>query len=105
MGPPVTTDLPPQTTHRSVENTELERCTSDNLSCGVAFLPGKQGADTEGDERLISANNREILQQEQAATKAQAAFRGYMVISFGVKNCNLSLRIQENLCTNLFCVI
>ncbi|XP_058187355.1 protein IQ-DOMAIN 31-like isoform X3 [Rhododendron vialii] len=64
--PYVISDLPPQTTYRSDENTELE------------FLPGNQGADTEGIVVSNSANNAEIIRQEQAATKAQAAVRGYL---------------------------
>ncbi|KAF7136272.1 hypothetical protein RHSIM_Rhsim08G0066800 [Rhododendron simsii] len=95
VGPPVPADLPPHTTRgASGENTQLEKCASGNVSCGVVLLPGKQGAGTGGDVRLISADNGEILRLERAATKAQAAFRGYMVISFGVENCNLSLRIH-----------
>ncbi|KAI8541617.1 hypothetical protein RHMOL_Rhmol08G0076000 [Rhododendron molle] len=79
VGPPVPADLPPHTTcGASGENTQLEKCASGNMSCGVALLPGKQGAETGGDVRLISADNGEILRLEQAATKAQAAFRGYM---------------------------
>lgn len=95
VGPPMPVDLPPQATRTtSGENTRLEKCASGNLSCGMVLLPGKQGAETGGDVRLISADNGEILRLEQAATKAQAAFRGYMVISFGVKECNFSLLIH-----------
>lgn len=78
--PYVISDLPPQTTYRSDENTELERGISANLSCDAVLLPGIQGTDTEGVMVLNSANNSEIIRQEQAATKAQAAVRGYLVI-------------------------
>ncbi|XP_057463695.1 protein IQ-DOMAIN 31-like isoform X2 [Actinidia eriantha] len=80
VDPPVSADLPPQTTYRSGRNTELGRGTSVNLSSGEILLSGTQGADAEGivGVGLTAANNDEIIQLELAATKAQAAFRGYL---------------------------
>ncbi|GFY83019.1 hypothetical protein Acr_02g0012590 [Actinidia rufa] len=80
VDPPVSADLPPQTTYRSGRNTELGRGTSVNLSSGEILFSGTQGADAEGivGVGLTAANNDEIIQLEQAATKAQAAFRGYL---------------------------
>ncbi|PSS33704.1 Protein IQ-DOMAIN like [Actinidia chinensis var. chinensis] len=80
VNPPVSADLPPQTTYRSDRNTELGRVTSANLSSGEVLFSGTQGADAEGTVGvgLTAANNDEIIQLEQAATKAQAAFRGYL---------------------------
>jgi hypothetical protein len=76
--PYVISDLPPQTTYRSDENTELERGISASLSFDAVSLPANQGADTEGVVVLNSANNAELIRQDQAATKAQAAVRGYL---------------------------
>ncbi|XP_059670308.1 protein IQ-DOMAIN 31-like [Cornus florida] len=56
--PPVISDLPPQTTDRGGENTQFDN-----------------GTTTMG---LNSENNAETARQEKAATKAQAAFRGYL---------------------------
>ncbi|KAL6994237.1 hypothetical protein U1Q18_012344 [Sarracenia purpurea var. burkii] len=78
VDPPVIAELPPHTTYRSGENTDLERGTNANLSCESVLLPGNQGADIEVGVGLTSATNIEIIQKEQAATKAQAAFRGYL---------------------------
>lgn len=80
--PYVISNLPPQTTYRSDENTELERGISASLSFDAVSLPANQGADTEGVVVLNSANNAELIRQDQAATKAQAAVRGYLVICF-----------------------
>ncbi|CAL5325805.1 unnamed protein product [Camellia sinensis] len=67
VDPPAIADLPSQTTGG---NTDLESGTNETF-----LLPRNQGSDTEDAVGLNSASNGEI---EQAATKAQAAFRGYL---------------------------
>lgn len=67
VDPPAIADLPSQTTGG---NTDLESSTNETF-----LLPRNQGSDTEDAVGLNSASNGEI---EQAATKAQAAFRGYL---------------------------
>ncbi|CAK9186125.1 unnamed protein product [Ilex paraguariensis] len=60
-------DLLCPNTDRSGENIEFEKGTTANVPCDAAvLLPGKQDADAE------------VMRQEQAATTAQAAFRGYL---------------------------
>ncbi|XP_017242135.1 protein IQ-DOMAIN 31 [Daucus carota subsp. sativus] len=44
----------------------------------VTLLSGVQGADDQGTMPLSSADTDELNRQHQAATKAQAAFRGYL---------------------------
>uniref|UniRef100_A0A5B7AVM4 DUF4005 domain-containing protein n=1 Tax=Davidia involucrata TaxID=16924 RepID=A0A5B7AVM4_DAVIN len=79
IDPPVISEFAPQITDRSGENAEFEKGTAANLAFdAVVSLPGKQGADIEATMGLNSAHNAEITRQEQAATKAQAAFRGYL---------------------------
>lgn len=48
----------------------------------AALLPGKQDVDA---KRTGTLDNAELLRQEQAAAKVQAAFRGYLVIFFCIK--------------------
>ncbi|KAI8019844.1 Protein IQ-DOMAIN 31 [Camellia lanceoleosa] len=67
VNPPAIADLPSQTTGG---NSDLESGTNETF-----LLPRNQGSDTEDAVGLNSARNGEI---EQAATKAQAAFRGYL---------------------------
>ncbi|KAA8548003.1 hypothetical protein F0562_004432 [Nyssa sinensis] len=77
--PTVISEFPPQTIGRSGENAEFKKGTAADLACdAVVSLPKKQGADIEATMGLNSALNAEITRQEQAATKAQAAFRGYL---------------------------
>lgn len=81
VNPPVISDQTRQTTSIRGEHNELERGTSANLPCGVdVVLPGTLGVD--GNVTMVSnpSNDAELTKLEQAATKAQAAFRGYLVI-------------------------
>ncbi|XP_059452844.1 protein IQ-DOMAIN 31-like isoform X2 [Corylus avellana] len=65
------------TSNRIEENSE--KGSSANLPHdAVVSLPGKQGAHTEGTMGLDSPGGAEVTAYEQAATKAQAAFRGYL---------------------------
>ncbi|KAM7508052.1 hypothetical protein LguiA_018505 [Lonicera macranthoides] len=79
VNPPVILDQTRQTTGIRGEHNELERGTSANLPCGVdVVLPGTLGVD--GNVTMVPnpANDAELTKLEQAATKAQAAFRGYL---------------------------
>lgn len=66
----------PLVTHPSEEHTELEKTSSVNLMNGTSEVARSTiGLNTENEDESI------IL--EQAASKAQAAVRGYLVIFFG----------------------
>ncbi|PIA62576.1 hypothetical protein AQUCO_00200526v1 [Aquilegia coerulea] len=55
------------------ENSELEQSNSE-----LVVAVGDQGADKQGTTTSDVANVQDRIRQEQAATKAQAAFRGYL---------------------------
>ncbi|KAK9277589.1 hypothetical protein L1049_007134 [Liquidambar formosana] len=55
-----------------------ERATTKLLNDGVILPPGKQGGDAQTITNLGSPNDPERIRHEQAAIKAQAAFRGYL---------------------------
>jgi hypothetical protein len=76
--PSVISDVALHTSNRIEENSE-KGVTVNLAHDAVVSIPGKQGACTEGTTGLDSADSAEIAKQEQAATKAQAAFRGYLV--------------------------
>lgn len=79
LDPPVVSVPAPHTTDRSGGNSVLERATTDNLPHDVVLLsPGSQDVDTKANVELGLPNNTDIIRLEQAATKAQAAFRGYL---------------------------
>ncbi|CBI22170.3 unnamed protein product, partial [Vitis vinifera] len=79
LDPPVVSVPAPHTTDRSGGNLVLERATTDNLPHDVVLLsPGSQDVDTKANVELGLPNNTDIIRLEQAATKAQAAFRGYL---------------------------
>lgn len=58
---------------RHEEELELESREAENV------LPGNQEIDTVGPVHQDAPLDPEILRQEEAVTKAQAAFRGYLV--------------------------
>lgn len=75
--PSVISDVVLHTTNRIEENTE-KGVSANFTHHAVLSLPGNQGTHTEGTMGLDSPNSAEVTRQEQAATIAQAAFRGYL---------------------------
>lgn len=61
---------------RHEEDLELENKEAENI------LPGNQEIDTIGPVHQDAPLDPEKMRQEEAATKAQAAFRGYLVCYF-----------------------
>lgn len=61
---------------RHEEDLELENKEAENI------LPGNQEIDTIGPVHQDAPLDPEKMRQEEAATKAQAAFRGYLVRYF-----------------------
>lgn len=86
--PSVVFDPTPQTTDKGRDQTEIERGVANLPSSEVTLLSGVQGADGQGTIVLNSADSDELNRQQQAATKVQAAFRGYLVIFYGIEYCN-----------------
>lgn len=76
--PSVVSDVALHTLNRIEEKSEIG-VTANLPHDAVVSMPAKQGAHTEGTMGLDSAGSAEITRQEQAATKAQAAFKGYLV--------------------------
>ncbi|KAK2972398.1 hypothetical protein RJ640_010835 [Escallonia rubra] len=70
-------DLPPQTTDIIAGKTEIDTAASSPCD-PVVLLPGLQGADGQGTTGLSPAKDAELTRKELAATKTQAAFRGYL---------------------------
>ncbi|KAK3030832.1 hypothetical protein RJ639_035761 [Escallonia herrerae] len=70
-------DLPLQTTDIIAGKTELDTAASSPCD-PVVLLPGLQGADGLGTTVLSPAKDAELTRKELAATKTQAAFRGYL---------------------------
>lgn len=94
VNPPLISAPVFHTTDRSGENSGLEKGTTGNLPHDAgASLPQSQAADTKGTMGLGSPNNAEMHREEQAATKVQAALRGYLVIFSCVKVIQFSLTI------------
>ena len=88
--PPVISNVALHTSNRIEENSE--KGSSANLPHdAVVPLPGKQGACTVGTMGLDSPGSAEVTACEQAATKAQAAFRGYLVMLYYMKHKEMSL--------------
>lgn len=87
VNPPVVLDPALQTTNTSGDNMEFENGVENLPSSKVTLLPGTQGGDGHGATILNSADSDELNRQQQAATKAQAAFRGYLVIFCVIKYC------------------
>ncbi|KAK6155115.1 hypothetical protein DH2020_009363 [Rehmannia glutinosa] len=80
-------DLPPNTTvisdsyqltERGVETLELEKGTSGSPCDTLALSPVNQCVDSQSNNVLIPVVDAEMERQEQAATKTQAVFRGYL---------------------------
>ncbi|XP_062151224.1 protein IQ-DOMAIN 31-like isoform X2 [Alnus glutinosa] len=77
VNPSVISNVALHTSNRIEENSE--KGLSANLPHdAVVSFPGKQGAHTKGTMGLDSPGSAEVTRHEQAATKAQAAFRGYL---------------------------
>lgn len=70
---------PCQLTERGAENLELEKGTSGSPSDTIAIAHVNQGVDSQSNNELVPVSDAEMRRQEQAATKAQAVFRGYLV--------------------------
>ncbi|XP_042024067.1 protein IQ-DOMAIN 31-like [Salvia splendens] len=70
--------IPDQLTERGVEKLELEKGTSASQcgAVGVAYVD--QGIDSPKNDELAPVSDEEAKRQEQAATKTQAVFRGYL---------------------------
>jgi len=75
----------------SAQHTELEKSSSANL------MPDTAEHITSPIE-LNAADNEELIKLEQAATKAQAAFRGYLVIFSSLIRCLCQLKALLVLC-------
>ncbi|KAK4417684.1 protein IQ-DOMAIN 31 [Sesamum alatum] len=65
-----------QLTERGVETLQVEKGTSPCDSVGSS--PVHQGVDSQSNDAFPPVDDAEMRRQEQAATKAQAAFRGYL---------------------------
>ncbi|KAL0395651.1 UNVERIFIED_CONTAM: protein IQ-DOMAIN 31 [Sesamum calycinum] len=74
---PVISD-PCQVTDKGPENVELEKGTSGIESSTVASLPLNQDLELHSKFVPVQVSDAEMQRQGQAATKAQAAFRGYL---------------------------
>lgn len=76
---PLISDPEPFITGRSEQSRGIENGTTANLSHDAAMLlPGNQDTDTKETPDLGSQSNVQIVRQEQAAVKVQAALRGYL---------------------------
>jgi hypothetical protein len=85
VNPSVISNVALHTSNRIEENSE--KGLSANLPHdAVVSFPGKQGAHTKGTMGLDSPGSAEVTRHEQAATKAQAAFRGYLVMLYCMKH-------------------
>ncbi|KAI9175086.1 hypothetical protein LWI28_027075 [Acer negundo] len=77
--PPLTSHLTPKTTHSNERKLELENKEAvDGSESGAMSLPGSQVADSQNFMPEDAPDDPERIRQEEAATKAQAAFRGYL---------------------------
>ncbi|XP_042497752.1 protein IQ-DOMAIN 31-like [Macadamia integrifolia] len=75
---PLISLVTPGTTDGNGGNLALENVVPSNLQRDGKVLPGNQDPDTQGTTGPEAANDPERIKQEQAATKVQAAFRGYL---------------------------
>lgn len=87
--PPVVLDPTLQTNNQSENNGEFDNGFQNVPSSMVTSLPGTQGGDGHGTTISDSADSAELRRQQEAATKAQAAFRGYLVRFWVTEYCNL----------------
>ncbi|XP_043704674.1 protein IQ-DOMAIN 31-like isoform X4 [Telopea speciosissima] len=78
VDPPLISHVTPGTTDGNGGNSTLEKGVPSNLQCDAEVLPGNQDPDSHRTAGPEAANDPERVRQEQAATKAQAAFRGYL---------------------------
>ncbi|KAM3703647.1 hypothetical protein ACJW31_04G113100 [Castanea mollissima] len=79
LDPPVTSHLTPNTIGRNVGRLESEnKEATDSSHDGGNVLPGNQEIDETGSTPQDALYDPEKIRLEQAATKAQAAFRGYL---------------------------
>lgn len=78
--PPPVSETALQTTNTNSGLPECETEVTRAPSSEVTLLPGVQGTDGQGTMPISSADADELNRQHQAATKTQAAFRGYLVI-------------------------
>ena len=80
VAPPLSSQLNPYATERDERKLELENKETANISHddGIS-LPMSQGIDSQKSTLQDSLYDPERIKQEQAATMAQAAFRGYLV--------------------------
>ncbi|XP_073044969.1 protein IQ-DOMAIN 29-like isoform X2 [Primulina eburnea] len=70
--------VPPQLTSRDAENTGFGKTTSGAPHVSTGSYPGNQDVDLQSNYVPVPSGNSEMIRQEQAATKTQAAFRGYL---------------------------
>lgn len=81
LDPPVASHLTPNTIGRSVGRLESENKEATNSTHDEGnVLPGNQEIDAAGSTPQDAPYDPEKIRLEEAATKAQAAFRGYLVI-------------------------
>lgn len=77
------------TIDRNGGHAQPEAAVEPMLPCdGVVLVPENQNADKQGTTESGVPNDPERIRKELAATKAQAAFRGYLVISLALFLCN-----------------
>lgn len=87
-GTPVSTENSPVisepilvSTHSRI-NQELENGNSSSLGADTSVtLPTSQGEGNQGTAGPVASNDTEKFREEQAAIKAQSAFRGFLVVS------------------------
>jgi len=86
-GPPASTENSPVisepvlvSTHSNGINPELEKGNSSSLGANASsILPTSQVAENQGISGPVASKDQEKFREEQAAIKAQAAFRGFLV--------------------------
>ncbi|XP_031108330.1 protein IQ-DOMAIN 31-like isoform X1 [Ipomoea triloba] len=77
--PPVIPDSSSHNINRGEEKTELDKGTTTGLPGDSVVLSSvAQGVDSQLTLGTVSVDDAELQRQEQAATKAQAVFRGYL---------------------------
>lgn len=81
--PPAVLETALQTTNTNIGLPECEEEVTIAPTSEVTLLSGVQGTDGQATMPISSADADELNRQHQAATKAQAAFRGYLVIFCG----------------------
>lgn len=79
--PPVIPDSSSHNIDRGEEKTELDKGTTTGLPGDSVVLSSvAQGVDSQLTLGTVSVDDAELQRQDKAATKAQAVFRGYLVI-------------------------